>query len=284
MTVAAATSPIPDSRSTGSVLTLDRFSFVVLAARWGGGRPEPIGVLAWRDGDGKLLMRRDFHLAVTDEDDLEVLVALERSLEGDLRQMGPEALVAALQDQWSNMLTVSDTEVAAGARLDQVAARLYRQHVPTRVQRYETHLPRIQLKAAAGSWSEAMTPEQTAAEAGEWVEILNDGLTLDERMFVAQVVGRSMEPEIPDGSWCIFRYQPAGSRDGRKVLVENFGDAANRYTVKRYRSIKTYTEDGAVAARRVRLEPLNPEFSPWELEEGADCRILAEFVSVAGLG
>jgi len=28
------------------------------------------------------------------------------------------------------------------------------------------------------------------------------------------------------------------------------------------------------------LEPLNPEFEPWELAEGEDCRVIGEFIRV----
>ncbi len=39
-------------------------------------------------------------------------------------------------------------------------------------------------------------------------------------MFVAEIAGHSMQPTIPDGSLCVFRYGVAGSREGRLVLVE----------------------------------------------------------------
>jgi phage repressor protein C with HTH and peptisase S24 domain len=43
-------------------------------------------------------------------------------------------------------------------------------------------------------------------------------------MFVAQVVGRSMEPLIPDGSLCIFRHGVRGSRQGKRLLIEKFSE------------------------------------------------------------
>lgn len=223
--------------------------------------------------------RRDLHLIACDEDLREVLAGLEQQLQLDLEQAGPAALVEMFQSSWTGTLAISDTAEAVGHRLDAVATRLYRQLIPATVLRYQTHLPRIQLAAAAGSWGESMSPERTAAEAEDWVEVLDDR-PLDDKMFIAQVVGRSMEPEIPDGAWCIFRAHPGGSRNGRKVLVEHFGDATQRYTVKRYRSMKRYDAEGNVVGRRVRLEPLNPEFSAWELEEGTECRVLAEFVAL----
>ena len=37
---------------------------------------------------------------------------------------------------------------------------------------------------------------------------------------------------------------------------------------------------GTIRHKRIVLEPLNPEFEPWELEEGSECRILGEFIRV----
>lgn len=67
-------------------------------------------------------------------------------------------------------------------------------------------------------------------------------------MFAAKVVGHSMEPGIPDGSYCLFVAPVAGSRQGKTVLVE-LRDAldpetGDRYTVKRYESEKASDEDG----------------------------------------
>jgi len=101
-------------------------------------------------------------------------------------------------------------------------------------------------------------------------------------MFVARIVGRSMEPRIPDGSLCIFRKFGAGSREGRLVLVESLERGTNdRYTVKRYHSEKSQRPEGGWEHAAIRLEPLNPEFEAWYLKpEENRYRILAEFVEV----
>ena len=39
-------------------------------------------------------------------------------------------------------------------------------------------------------------------------------------MFVAQVVGKSMEPVIPDGAYCLFASPVTGTRQGKTVLVQ----------------------------------------------------------------
>ncbi|MHB1679401.1 MAG: type ISP restriction/modification enzyme [bacterium] len=65
---------------------------------------------------------------------------------------------------------------------------------------------------------------------------------LSEDMFIAKVVGKSMEPTIPDGSYCIFRFERGGSRDGKVVLVESRlvsdPETNQKFTVKRYKSEK----------------------------------------------
>ncbi len=105
-------------------------------------------------------------------------------------------------------------------------------------------------------------------------------------MFVAKVVGRSMEPRIPDGAMCLFAAPVNGSRGGRIVLAQ-LQDAKDpetgfRFTVKRYRSEKESSPDGEWRHVRVVLEPLNTEFDPIELavdDEGA-VQVVAEFVRV----
>ena len=98
------------------------------------------------------------------------------------------------------------------------------------------------------------------ADQEDWIEAPAD-LRLTEDMFVAHVVGRSMEPRIPAGSLCIFRRNVTGSRQGRLVLVENYGETGeNRYTIKRYTSLKRQTGEEEWEHETIRLEPLNPEY------------------------
>ena len=95
-----------------------------------------------------------------------------------------------------------------------------------------------------------------------------------------------MEPKIPEGSYCVFRAPVVGSRQGRWVLVENYGESeagGQRYTIKRYRSEKEAAPDdqqGHWRHRRIWLEPMNPEFEAWDLVEGSQCRVLAEYVGL----
>jgi hypothetical protein len=89
-----------------------------------------------------------------------------------------------------------------------------------------------------------------------------------------------MEPVIPDGAMCVFRANIVGSRNGKRVLVENMSEFEQRYTVKRYRSSKRESASEEWQHSGIRLEPLNPEFESWALEEGSECRVIGEFVRV----
>jgi SOS-response transcriptional repressor LexA len=128
--------------------------------------------------------------------------------------------------------------------------------------RFTTHVPVYDLTAAAGFWG----PESVPEEIG-WTEV--PGMAVKPGMFVARVTGTSMEPVIPDGSWCMFRPCPAGSREGRIVLVQfaslGAGENGGRFTVKKYHSEKTVTADGW-RHDRIQLLPLNPAFEPITLE------------------
>ena len=119
-----------------------------------------------------------------------------------------------------------------------------------------------------------------AAEAEDWVRA-PEGLRLDPGLFVAHVVGRSMEPRIPDGSLNLFRLHPVGSRQNKILLIQRFGatDETARYTVKKYTSRKVHSGEDEWRHERVRLEPLNPEFEAWDVEP-QDFAVVAEWLRV----
>ena len=102
-------------------------------------------------------------------------------------------------------------------------------------------------------------------------------------MFVARVTGTSMEPLIPDGSRCLFRPCPAGSREGRIVLVQfaslAAGENGGRFAVKKYHSEKTVTADGW-RHDRIQLLPVNPAFEAITLEpeDTGDLMIVGEYL------
>lgn len=254
--------------------------FLLVEAALPGRAPEPIGVMLHELEGGRLelRLRRDWDQWM-DEDEEEVFTHLESDFSSRISRLGAEEFLRQGEDSFSHSIRLTERRRVLVDRFERTLDRLYRQHVPARVQPFHTHLPVYSCRAAAGRWGEQMD-----VEAEGWREAPAD-LRLGKDMFVAQVVGRSMEPEIADGSWCVFRAGVTGSRQGRKVLVEHFGESeqgGERYTVKRYRSTKRQAsgDDGEWRHERILLEPLNPEFEAWELEENSQCRVLAEFVRV----
>ncbi len=222
-----------------------------------------------------LRLRRDWNEIAPAEAD--VLTALEFDLENKASEMGAARLLDLLEDTLSHVVRITDRREIAVDDFGRSLARLYREHVQSTVRAFVTHLPRYSLAVAAGKFLEN---HEVSEEA--WEEAPPD-LKLTPDMFAARIVGRSMEPHIPDASLCAFRAGVAGSRQGRLVLVEALGRGSNdRYTVKRYRSQKSQRPDGTWEHERIRLEPLNPEFEAWDLDPGDDgrYRVIAEFVRV----
>jgi SOS-response transcriptional repressor LexA len=222
-----------------------------------------------------LRLRRDWEEIAGEEAD--VLSALEFDLASKAAEMGASRVLGYLEDTLSNFLRVGERREVMVEDFERALGRLYREHVPSTVRRFVTHLPRYSLAVAAGRFLE----NQEVTEEG-WEEA-PPGLKLTPEMFLARIAGRSMEPLIPDGSLCVFRAGVTGSRQGRLVLVEALGRGANdRYTLKRYRSGKTQNPDGSWTHQRIQLEPVNPEFETWDLNPGDEdsLRVIAEFVRV----
>lgn len=98
---------------------------------------------------------------------------------------------------------------------------------------------------------------------------------------------------VPAGDWpcsndlafAIFdRPCPQGSREGRILLVQlnSMGDPENggRFTVKKYHSPKTLSEDAWLHAR-IELLPLNPDHDPIPVgpHEGPEMVVVGEWVN-----
>lgn len=155
---------------------------------------------------------------------------------------------------------------------------------PTAGEQYVTCVPLIPLKVAAGAFGDTQEPAN-----GDWQWVVLEGGTRPAPgLFVAQVVGESMNRRIPSGAWCLWRANPVGSRQGRVVLAQHRNiedpELGGRYTVKVYESDKVATEDGSWRHGVVRLKPdsNDPTFEPIVLEalEEGDLRIIAELVEV----
>jgi SOS-response transcriptional repressor LexA len=247
------------------------------------GRPAiGFGILLYDPATDSLYHRfRDDIHELADPEDAEVLDLLEEDLTARLRELGGRQVLEWLEDSLSNALRMTDRKRATVRDFSFTLQRLYEDHVlaverePARILPFVTHLPLYSLRAAAGSFGQDMETEAT-----DWVAA-PDGLRLTRDMFVAHVNGHSMEPEIPDGSLVIFRYHPAGSRQGKRVLVWRRGasEDGGEFTVKVYTSEKRFTRDGWQHSR-IRLKPLNPAYPVLELDEDTEYKVLGDFVCV----
>jgi len=147
--------------------------------------------------------------------------------------------------------------------------------------RFKTCVPLVPLKAAAGAFGD---PQHIKDDGFEWVEIKSRH-RLRPGMFVAQVVGKSMEPAIPDGSYCLFRAPVEGTRQGKTVLVQlrdaTDPETGQRFTVKRYESEKIKDGDSWRHAK-ITLKPVNPDFEPIVLASAGEgeLQVIAELVEV----
>ncbi len=146
--------------------------------------------------------------------------------------------------------------------------------------KYVDFLPLYSLKAACGYFGEGEMVEESG-----WVRVDSMG-RLNRNMFIVRASGNSMEPRIHDGDYCVFRANPAGSREGKIVLVQNHGDYdsdyGGSYTIKQYSSRKTYDDDGGWLHESICLLPLNHDYRPIILDESdmEDFRVIGEFLGV----
>ncbi len=245
------------------------------------GRPvTPVGVLLYDPASDKLVhkLRQDFD-ALADPEDAEVLSELDRDFHAKISELGGRRFLAWLEDSLSNVLQIGARRPVEARSLPYTLQELFRRHVlglarePACILPFVTHLPLFSLRAAAGRFGEDME-----VEPEDWLEA-PPGLRLTDDMFVVRVVGHSMEPRIPDGSLAVFRFQPAGSRQGKVVLVWNRGasESGGEFTVKVYRSRKLPAENGW-RHEEIILEPENPDFAPLPLDASADYQVLGEFI------
>lgn len=130
-------------------------------------------------------------------------------------------------------------------------------------------IPFYSVRAACGYFEESGTLPPDDAEG--WVDVSENGIKVNNNMFIVRAVGNSMEPKINDGDLCVFELygtESGGSRDGEIVLTQSIdkdGDYDCAYTIKKYHSEKLQNEDGSWKHTKVELQSLNPEFSTIEV-------------------
>jgi hypothetical protein len=151
-------------------------------------------------------------------------------------------------------------------------------------ERYVKCLPLVPHKAAAGAFG---NPQHVEDDGFEWVSV-DTRHRLRRGMFIAQVVGKSMEPTIPNGSYCLFASPVGGTRNSKIVLAHlrdtTDPETGQRYTVKRYRSEKVGESADGWQHAKITLEPANPAFEAIVLDGSVEGQVavVAELVEVLG--
>ncbi|MFN4086229.1 MAG: DNA/RNA helicase domain-containing protein [Spirosomataceae bacterium] len=122
------------------------------------------------------------------------------------------------------------------------------------VQPYINCIPLVDISAAASNFSDLQSPSELT-----WIEPPFN-ISAKKGYFVCKVVGESMNKRIPNGSYCLFKQDDGGSRNGKIVLVESTSiydsDFGSGYTVKEYHSEKNFSVDGW-NHESIRLKPLS---------------------------
>lgn len=155
------------------------------------------------------------------------------------------------------------------AVVEDLRSRIERMRPKSPEQEFVSELPLYDLRAAAGPFDEAQW-----VQASRLVQVRASRTYKRSKgsgYFVARVVGRSMEPEIPHGAYCIFR-RPPDPKPGARVLVQRRApedpERGGRYVVKKY--------EPQGNGEAVRLVSLNPEYPSFLAEEGD--QVIAEWV------
>jgi superfamily II DNA or RNA helicase len=100
-------------------------------------------------------------------------------------------------------------------------------------------IPFYNFYAAAGTFSEMQSEKNFSLIEGVGKSNLNGDY------FACKIVGESMNRVIPNGSICLFKANPVGSRNGKIVLIENMDvqdqDFNSAFTIKTYSSEKVFS-------------------------------------------
>lgn len=137
--------------------------------------------------------------------------------------------------------------------------------------RHRSAVPLLSVRAAAGAWSSAQR-----ADVEAWV-VVPLRVPSKKGLFVARVAGRSMEPAVPDGAYCLFQRPWAGPAPGEVGLFVRWDDEGEgepgrgRFALKEYRPELRETEAGDVVAGTLRARnPAHRSLSPSNLDHAPE--------------
>jgi len=152
------------------------------------------------------------------------------------------------------------------------------------VKPYVNAVPIYDIYAAAGEFSDLQMEEEY--ESYKWVE-LPMNIAARKGYFVCQIMGESMNKKIENGSWCLFKKDQGGSRQGKIVLVEHASfkdsDFGAGYTIKSYHSEKNVTDE-SWSHKSIVLKPFSfdSRFKDIILSDDKinELKVIGEFVTV----
>lgn len=150
------------------------------------------------------------------------------------------------------------------------------------VKPYINSVPLVDIYAAAGEFSELQITDADF----DWIE-LPTNVSAKKGYFVCQIIGESMNKKIENGSWCLFKENPVGSREGKIVLAKHYdiqdSDFGAGYTVKSYHSEKNISEE-SWSHESIILKPLSYDSSFEDIILSGDAinklQIVGELITV----
>ncbi|NCC50058.1 MAG: DEAD/DEAH box helicase [Spartobacteria bacterium] len=138
-----------------------------------------------------------------------------------------------------------------------------------------TCVPVYSLQAVAGTFGEFQHPEPEG-----WARF-DTSRNFNNKMFIAQVSGHSMEPTIPDGSWCLFTSEVGGPRDNRILILQHRDisdpETGGCYTIKKY---KRLPQGDGERGGRITLQPNNPDYEPIIIDSGEALSVIGELLEI----
>lgn len=153
---------------------------------------------------------------------------------------------------------------------------------PEEIEPYVNCLPVYDLEIAAGGF------EASSTEDCAWVE-LPDVFRTQPGLFIAKVVGDSMNRHIPNGAWCLFHRNPGGSRNGKIVIVQHRDiqdpETGGSFTIKRYWS-NHEVGDSSKNRRRIVLSPESSEDHYEDIviesDQTESLNVVGSFIAIIG--
>lgn len=148
-------------------------------------------------------------------------------------------------------------------------------------ERPKSCVPYYDIHVAAGAFDQQKLNQQ---DPSGWVKIEN--LRNQTEYFATHVKGRSMEPAIPSGSLCLFRFYQGGTRQNKIFLVKSRGvldpETNESFVVKKYKRLSAVEDDENRSKVVVHLLSENTTYPPIVLmaSDETQIEVMAEFIEV----